>query len=262
MNSCRVKLCPMCQWRRSLKTAANLSRVIEGMKTEKDYALIFLTLTVRNCDGVDLKRTLDEMQKGWDRFSRRAMVKRAVKGYFKGLEITHNINPLSPSYDTYHPHFHCMLAVNTSYFKSKEYVKLSQWNFMWRKTMKLDYIPVVDVRRIKDNTGGAVAEVAKYSVKEGDYLIMEDWDLTVETVKVLDVALDNRRMISYGGKMSEWHKKLNLDDEEDGDLVNVGEEEETVAGEKNIAFAWAGYNQTFNYYKTEITEPVAVDYHE
>jgi plasmid rolling circle replication initiator protein Rep len=263
MNSCRVKLCPMCQWRRSLKIAANVAKVIEGMKAEKDWAYIFLTLTVRNCTGADLKKTLDDMSEGWQRFSQRVMFKKAVKGYFKAIEVTHNVNPLSASYDTYHPHFHVLMAVNPSYFKKKEYIRHCLWNFLWRRSMRLDYIPIVDVRRVKGKKGGIIAEVAKYSVKEDEYLIKHDWDLTVETVKALDDALGDRRMISYGGKMSDWHKKLNLDDDEDGDLVNVGEEEETVAGEKELAFAWIGYNQTYNYYKTDVpAKPVTVECHE
>ena len=35
----------------------------------------------------------------------------------------------------------------------------------------------------------------------------------------------NRRLTAFGGILKEYHKKLNLDDAEDGDLVNTDNEE-------------------------------------
>lgn len=40
-------------------------------------------------------------------------------------------------------------------------------------------------------------------------------------VKDLEKALSYKRLISYGGLLKEMHKKLNLDDVEDGDLIKV-----------------------------------------
>ena len=43
---CRVRLCPVCQWRRSLKTFAQMSQVL-STATSQGYQFIFLTLTVK-----------------------------------------------------------------------------------------------------------------------------------------------------------------------------------------------------------------------
>lgn len=268
-NFCRVRLCPMCAWRRSLKIYSHVRRIMDGMETERDYRYIFLTLTVRTCQGADLQNTIDGMMAAWNRLSGYSLVRRAVKGWYRGLEITHDTEPLisrkryrtnpkyyksmglnvgdaNPNYDLYHPHFHCVLAVNPSYFTGKEYLSHENWVELWRKSMRLDYDPVADVRRVSGNTAKDVAEVAKYAVKDGDYIVPDDWDLTVETVRLLDRVLENRRLVAYGGKFKEWHKRLNLDDEMDGDLIHVEDEEEADAKEKPeiVTYVWnVGYNQ-------------------
>lgn len=243
MDSCRVRLCPLCAWRRSLKVHAHTTQILDAM--EGDYAYVFLTLTVKNCTGEELSDTIDLMMAAWQRLTQRKAVRKAVKGWYRGLEVTHNVNHLSPSYDTFHPHFHTLLAVNKSYFTGRDYLSKDAWTDLWRQSLKADYEPVLDVRRVKGNNSKAVAEAAKYTVKDADYIIPDDWDLTVETVRILDAALDGRRLVAYGGAMKEWHKKLNLDDEVDGDLVNVGEEETDAAETtREEAYFWhTGYSQ-------------------
>ena len=49
-------------------------------------------------------------------FVNRKKVKNVVIGYFRGLEVTHNLDKNSNDYDTYHPHFNIILMVNKSYF--------------------------------------------------------------------------------------------------------------------------------------------------
>lgn len=243
MNSCRVRLCPLCAWRRSLKVHSHTVRILDAM--DGDYAYIFLTLTVRNCEGEELSKELDRLMGAWQRLTQRKAVRGVVKGWYRGLEVTHNINPESASYDTYHPHFHCLLAVRKGYFTSKEYLSKAAWAQLWQQALGVDYEPVVDVRRVKGTTSAAVAEAAKYTVKDADYIIPQDLDLSVETVRILDDALDKRRLVAYGGLMKEWHQQLNLDDEVDGDLVNVGEEETAAAvTDREVIYAWhTGYSQ-------------------
>lgn len=243
MNSCRVRLCPMCAWRRSLKVHAHTKQILDAMKD--DYAYVFLTLTVRNCTGEQLSETIDQMMAAWQRLTQRKAFRTAVKGWYRGLEVTHNTDWRDKSYDTYHPHFHCLLAVNKRYFKSAEYLTKDEWTALWRKSLKLDYDPVVYVQKVRGTTSAAVAEAAKYTVKDGEYIIPDDWDLTVDTVRILDAALEDRRLVAYGGVMKEWHKKLNLDDEVDGDLVHVDADETAAAvTEREEVYFWhTGYSQ-------------------
>jgi len=239
-NFCRVRLCPMCTWRRSLKVFGQLSRIMEALKGE--YAYILLTLTVKNVQGEELGQRITDMMKGWQRFTQRKAYKKAVKGHFRAMEITHNLKLKSKHYDTYHPHFHVILAVKPTYFKDRTYLSHRKWQVLWKEAMRVEYDPVVNVKRIKGDDLGAVAEVAKYAVKYTD-IVNEDYDMTLRTVRLLDEALNNRRFVAMGGTLKEMHKKLNLDDIEDGDLVQIEEDKpETTARE--LAFVWhAGYRQ-------------------
>jgi plasmid rolling circle replication initiator protein Rep len=245
MNSCRVRLCPMCNWRRSLKTFANMMKVVDAIEAEKEHAFLFLHLTIRNCQGSELSKTLDLMNKSWERMFRRKEIKAAVKGWYRAIEVTHNIDEASPSYDTYHPHMHCILTVPKNYFK-KYYIDQEDWLRFWRESLRVDYDPGAHIELIQEKTPKAIAECAKYAVKESDYIIPEDWKLTEDTVRILDVALHKRRFISYGGLMKEVHKRLNLSDDENGDLTHIDEDKpaEDKPTEKKLVYAWnTGYFQ-------------------
>jgi plasmid rolling circle replication initiator protein Rep len=81
----------------------------------------------------------------------------------------------------------------------------------------IDYAPQVRIEKVKNSTGKAVAELAKYCVKPADYI-----DLP-EVVEVLDPALRHRRLIAHGGIFQEVRKRLRLEDEEiaDGDYQKI-----------------------------------------
>lgn len=271
LDCCRVRLCPICTWRRSLKTYAHMERIMRMMSACNKYAYIAVNLTVKNCRDDDLKTTIDDMMKAWKRFASYTSIKTATKGFYRGFEVTHDVNRVitsemynesksrkayydslglaigdaNPNYDMFHPHFHCVFAVNKSYFESRYYLPKEVWIAEWRKAMRLDYDPNVYVSRVKGDTARAVAELAKYTVKDGDFLIPNDWDLTTKTVRILDEVLADRRFIAYGGIMAYWHKELNLDDDEDGNLVNIdGDDSESDENDPIITYVWySGYRQ-------------------
>lgn len=255
---CKVRLCPMCNWRRSLKIAFHNKQIVEAANQRENLKWIFLTLTVRNVKGKELKVTMDDMTKAWNNFSRYAAFKKSVKGYFRAMEVTKNREKESEWYGTYHPHFHVLLAVKPSFF-TKNYIKQAEWTAMWRKAMKLDYDPIVHVQRVKAKKESpdlneieqdvkraveeqkAILEVSKYPVKDSD--VIEGNSVTadnVETVLDLDNALAYKRLIAYGGLLKEIHKELNLDDAEDGDLIRVGEEnaDEIANGAVEVMAYW------------------------
>ena len=240
-NFCRDRLCPMCSWRRTYKIYAQISQIMNVI--ENDYAFLFLTLTIPNCSADELPKTIDRLQAGWQRLIHYKRFQTAVKGYFKALEVTRNTNRRSKSYNTYHPHFHVILAVKPSYFKNQDYIKQAEWLSMWRKAMQDESITQVDIRRCKGKQdglegaeavkalGSAVAEVAKYSVKSADYLGRMDKNGFLvapfpkeeidEAVLYLGAALHRRRLTALGGIFEETAKQLQLDDFEDGDLIHV-----------------------------------------
>lgn len=233
---CRVRLCPICQWRRSIKTYAQMSQVLEVAKSD-GFEFVFLTLTIRNCEACELSDTLTGLLQAFNRLMKYKDVKKAVKGYYRGCEVTHNITD-----DTYHPHLHCILAVNKSYFTSRDYLSHARWSELWQRALQVDYLPIVDIRRCKGGSK-AIAEACKYAVKPSDIINFDDWDMTVETLRTLDSALNNRRFIGLGGIIKDIHKQLHLDDMEDGDLVHTSDSEQDEPTHEEIVYFWNGYSQ-------------------
>ena len=241
---CRVRLCPVCQWRRALKTYAQMSKVLKVAKSE-GYEFLMLTLTMRNCVGSELSESLDRLLLAFNKLSKYKEVKQAVKGWYRGCEVTHNVNPDSEWFDTFHPHLHVILAVNKSYFKSRYYIKRERWLELWQRALNVDYeVTQLDIRKCYGDYK-SVAEACKYTTKS-DEIITDDWDMTVNTVEVLDKALNNRRFIGLGGVLKEIHKKLNLDDMEDGDLLHIDEDSESKDPEQEeLIFYWNGYSRNY-----------------
>lgn len=282
MTSCRVRLCPICTWRRSLKIYAQMREILDVLSQESDFRYVMLTLTVRNCDGDGLVDTIDRMTSGWKNFTSLEPVKRVCKGWYRSLEIVHDVYPIitremyygdsdkhikrrkpfydahgfkigdpNPNYNTYHPHFHVLIAVSKSYFKSRDYLCQKAWAELWQQSLRADYEPRVDVRCVAGNTmndiNKAVCEVAKYACKDSDYIVPDDWDLTVGTVRLLDRALHNRRLVAFGGVLKDTKRRLKLDDVEDGDLVHVGDDMEVKEEEFIYVCYWwySGYKQYY-----------------
>lgn len=213
----------MCSWRRSLKVFGQLSKIMDFMKSEK-WQFIFLTLTIKNCDPVDLKQSITDLLNGYKQLKRKKAFKNAIFGDYRALEVTYNSDT-----GFYHPHLHVILCVLPSYFTDRlVYISQEKWGNMWAKSMKLDYNPIVDVRKVKckksaygstsKDLGAIVAETAKYTVKSSDYLT-GNLENDKKIVFCLDNALLNRRLIGMGGAFKEAHKQLNLDNPNTGDLV-------------------------------------------
>lgn len=220
-NFCKYRLCPMCSWRRSLKIFGQTSQIMDVAEKEK-YRFLFMTLTIENCDKIHLSRDISRLYAGTTALLRREKYKKAIHGWMRALEVTHNTNIKSKSFDTYHPHIHMILAVKPSYFNGKgnKYISQADLTDDWQKAMKLDYKPITDIRAVNKKNKGHIREVAKYAVKPSDILV-QDHDLTDSAVWTLDQALENRRMVSFGGILKKIKADLNLDDAENGDLVHT-----------------------------------------
>jgi len=237
-NFCRIRLCPLCSWRRSLKIYSQASKIMDHIIDNNDYVFLFLTLTVKNVVGEDLNKTIDDLLVGYNKLFFIRKIQRSIKGSFRALEITHNTNVDSPSFNTYHPHLHCILAVEKSYFSSrgsKNYIGHDEWVRYWKDCISADYDPIVQIERLKvkdrdtntikmietkEEMKKVLCEVAKYTVKDSD-VINDNLDLMDQAVFYLHNALAGRRLISFKGCFFKARKELNLDDCVDGDLIHV-----------------------------------------
>ena len=234
---CRVRHCPVCQWRRSLMWQARFHQSLPQIVLEHPKARwLFLTLTVPNCPIGELGATLTAMNAGWNRLQARKELK-AVIGWVRTTEVTRS------AIGEAHPHFHVLLMVPPSMLSGSKYVKHARWVEIWQECMRDPTISPsgVHVQAIKDRSsetgtevGGAalqraVSETLKYSVKPSDMTNDPDWflELTRQSHK--------RRFVATGGVLK---KVLRVDEETDSDLVKRGGAEEGEDDGSRLAFNW------------------------
>jgi plasmid rolling circle replication initiator protein Rep len=221
-NFCKARLCPMCNWRLSQKRFGNLSAVTELSKSNK-YQLLFLTLTAKNVPGNDLNNEIKRFFNAWRNLTRYSHeFNKAVHGWFRALEVTYNKED-----DNYHPHLHIVLAVKSTYFKkSGYYITQEKWSEIWAHYLNIDYIPVVHIQKVYTKKGSsAESEASKYTVKDTDYLIENDLNLSSKVVQILDDSLRRVRLIAYGGVLKKYYSELQLNEEKlTDDLENITED--------------------------------------
>jgi len=244
---CHVRLCQMCQWKRSGKVGFHLRRVMEHMRNVKDYRYLLLTLTLRNCSAENLGRTINLMMHAWDKFMKRKDIRRAFKGTLRSLEVTHNLDEVGTELE-YHCHFHVLVVVNPSYFTSSDYISQKRYVELWRESLVIDYEPVVDVRPVWgssfDELLKVIPEVAKYSTKSNEVLIEGDWELTCDTVMLLDRVFHRRRFVAWGGVLKDVKEELGIGDEESNDL---NDDVDVVIEDKDVKYVkwFDNYNQYY-----------------
>ena len=238
---CKNKFCPMCNWRRSMKYSYQTSRIVdEAIKQEPKGRFLFLTLTVKNTEGEALNSTISQLTKSFDRLFRRAKVKKNLLGYLRSVEVTHNEDD-----NSYHPHIHVLMMVRPSFFQSKkDYITQKEWSDMWSQSLKVDYVPMVDIRTVKEKgkgMRGAILETAKYPTKP--------IKLDIENKQVVDDlynGLYRKRQLGFGGLFKTIKKQLALDDVETGDLVHTSDNAESISKGTEIIAIWNANKQ--NYY--------------
>lgn len=236
---CKSKLCPLCNWRRSLKMSYQNAEIIsEAIKQQPNARFLFLTLTVKNVyDGEELNETLSAMTKAFNRLMKYKAISKNLIGFMRATEVTVNDTD-----NSFHPHFHVLLMVKSSYFHGDYYLSQEDWTGYWKKAMQIDYKPIVNIKAIKgktkdkDDVKGAVLETSKYPVKDSEYLT-NNLERDSFVVDHLETGLYRKRQIGYGLLFKEIRKKLQLDDVEDGDLQNVGADEEETSETAQMIFA-------------------------
>ena len=256
---CRVRYCPVCQWRRSLLWKALMYQTYEQIKEQyPTHRFIFLTLTVKNPHITDLRSQLDIMNKAWKKLTKRKEFG-IVDGWIRTTEVTRpklpRPNKKAPivychkTKNTHaHPHFHCILMVKPSYF-GVGYLKQSQWAELWQSCLGVDYLPIVDVRTVRkkgkdknapitdDDVKSAIAETLKYATKPDEITLdchdpqSREWfyELTRQTHKM--------RFVASGGALK---NALKADDAiTNDDMVRTGNEDDTEqTDERRLNFTY------------------------
>lgn len=279
---CRVRHCPICQWRRAKMWVARFYQAFPRIYADyPDLRYILLTLTVRNCQVLKLRETIREMNGAWKRLTERKIW--PALGFVRSLEITRAKDGAA------HPHYHCLLVVPPGYF-GKKYLSTAKWAQLWQEALRIDYTPICDVRLVKPkkweklrqtsplglqevkmdevrnaiispehyNEGGGrefydayhealrptQVEVLLSSITEVIKYAVKPSDMVADPDWLLDLAdeLRNARAVAVGGILREY-----LADQEPRSLVT--EDEEDIRNNPGgMVFGW---REQYNRYKRE-----------
>lgn len=245
---CRVRLCPMCQWRRSLKLFSQVSKITDYINKNNQVRYLFITLTQKNCNGSELVQEINKINKSFSLLVDKtkcvqpaSKFKKMLLGYIKSTEITYN-----PKTKTYHPHLHCIFAVQGEYFNKANYINKNTWRAIWADLLKIDYLPQVNVQAIKPaRQQKAVAELAKYPAKVSSILNLPQTQ-AVQVVIDLTTLCYKRRFVAFGGIFKKTKALLKMQDveAENADLVGAGNIKEF----NYVARAIYKYNVKFGCY--------------
>ena len=205
------------------------------------------------------------MNKSWQRLIKRKEFLAGVEGWVRTTEVTRPKDPkdkdkkykrVCPTTGNTHAHHTFTLFWWLSRpISVKGYIKQSRWQELWADCLRVDYLPVVDVRTVKprkkgagddDGMRGAIAETLKYAVKPDD--IMHDAE---------DPKLENGsmswpdRLINYGFVATGGLLKnaLKADNElTDDDLIRTGNDDETEeTDERRLNFTWYKFKGGYLY---------------
>lgn len=220
---CRVRHCPVCQWRRSLMWKAKAFKILPKVVADyPKYRWLFVTLTVKNCNIEELRTTLDWMNRGFKRLTELKVW--PAKGWVKSVEVTKGRDGISA-----HPHLHVLALVQPSYF-SHGYLAQTKWVELWQQCLRIDYKPIIDIRAIAKHHDPKVIipEILKYQVKESDLIAHREWFLE------LTRQVHNTRAVAIGGVLRKYMRQL---EEEPRDLIGKDEETDEV-DEGSLYFRW------------------------
>ena len=209
---CCVRLCPVCEWRRSRTNFFKLSSAFQWIRErEPGLVPVFLTLTVKNTDADGLRFAISHTLQSFSRLLRQRPIQEVVRGYYRGVEVTRNRKT-----GDYHPHIHVLMLMPETYAqKNGPYISHAEWVRRWKMALGVDYSPSVRIERV-GQTGNelaehkAVLEVVKYSVKGSDMLTGTK-RTQARVWSELYPALRQVRLMGTGGIIREALRALKLD---------------------------------------------------
>jgi plasmid rolling circle replication initiator protein Rep len=231
---CRVRSCPVCQWRRSVMWQARVYYALPRLIADyPDTRFLFLTLTVKNCPIIELRQMLGDMASGWKRMMEVKTF--PAIGWVRSVEVTRSQRDRSA-----HPHYHCLLMVPPAYFKA-DYMQKDDWADLWRQSLRINYKPVVHIKAINPehrlasgkivpamwNIWGAVVEVLKYAVKPSD-MVRDPWWF----LHLVD-QIHKTRAVAVGGILKKY-----IREHEKEDLTIEPGDEQIVEQMERYFFQW------------------------
>ena len=211
-NFCNNRFCPFCSWLKAKRTAFELLELIKVVEYTEKLAFIFITLTVPNVPKESLREEIESFNISFNRLWKTKEFKAFNKGFIRKLEVTYN-----EERNDYHPHFHLVVAVNKSYFTSRDYMSKRRLLELWQRATRNPAITQVDIKPCRMDTVKQVMELATYSAKQGDlYSSKEVFDGFYE-------GLFRKKLLVYNGIFKEYKKKIDTGEVDPAQVIELNQ---------------------------------------
>lgn len=211
-NFCKNRFCPFCSWLKAKRTAFELLELIKVVEYTEKLAFIFITLTIPNVPRESLREEIENFNKSFKRLFQTEEFKAFNKGFIRKLEVTYN-----EERNDYHPHFHLVVAVNKSYFKSRDYMSKRRLLELWQRATRNPAITQVDIKPCRMDTVKQIMELATYSAKQGDlYSSKEVFDGFYE-------GLFRKKLLVYNGIFKEYKKKIDTGEVDPAQVIELNQ---------------------------------------
>lgn len=233
---CQDRLCAICNWRRALAYRVQLGKLVTVfLSRDIPGAAIFLTLTTRNVPAALIGAEITHLSQSVYRLSKYKVVAMYMLGGIRVIEITYN-----PDRDDYHIHVHWLVWMGPGYFRGQGYISQARWTELWQKAARLDYKPIVDVRKVRPrrtedgdmSMTAAICETAKYPIKPDAFRAIlapvegetpERRQHRADQVRALEEGMKNKRLITFSGVFRVLRAELKMLDPEDTDMIGEGD---------------------------------------
>lgn len=211
-NFCNNRFCPFCSWLKAKRTAFELLELIKVVEYKEKFAFLFITLTVPNVPKESLREEIENFNISFNRLWKTKEFKAFNKGFIRKLEVTYN-----EERNDYHPHFHLVVAVNKSYFTSRDYMSKRRLLELWKRATRNPAITQVDIKPCRMDTVKQVMELATYSAKQGDlYSSKEVFDGFYE-------GLFRKKLLVYNGIFKEYKKKIDTGEVDPAQVIELNQ---------------------------------------
>lgn len=199
---CKQRLCLICQKRISVRIAREMTSAVESLQQGyPGLQLFFFTFTTPICGVEDVTDRLSRMNKAYGRLLRRRKLADFLLGSFKGAHFE-----CHPDEGQVNMHLHSLLAFKSSY-RSRGYIRQTQWLELWRESFRDHSITQVDVLPVlpDDNhptLAGVAGHVAGYAVTSINLKQAPPGFL-----RTLHDSLRGRRLYSFSGQLDKARPK-------------------------------------------------------
>jgi hypothetical protein len=173
---CKNRWCLVCN---RIRTGKLINRYLDELSKYKD--LYFVTLTIRNVKGIDLKHALTSMQAEWSKLRFRYKKQNISFNGIRKSECTYNLRR-----QDYHPHYHIIIQG-----KTQANNLLADWLKLYPD---ITNIKGQDVRKADVNT---LKELFKYTTK----IVIRDKNTPKNVYRILVEQLDVMNQAYYQKKV-------------------------------------------------------------